>query len=165
MFTEVEAQNRPIPIIPIINVTPLIDVMLVLLIIFMVTVPRMPSRFLARLPSEPQLDFPAIPDDLTLVVTINPDRTLKLNSFDVGSVDDASKLSATLVKLFAKRKTNHAYSYEMSLRTDVPDEYRVQRTVFIKAPRSLGYGEVAIVIDAIKGAGADPVGLQLDNLN
>jgi biopolymer transport protein ExbD len=37
--------------------------------------------------------------------------------------------------------------------------------VFIKAPRSLPYGDVVKVIDGIKGAGANPIGLQIDNLN
>ena len=38
------------------------------------------------------------------------------------------------------------------------------RTVFIKAPRSVSYGEVAHVIDGLKGAGAEPIGLQIDEL-
>jgi biopolymer transport protein ExbD len=163
MSTHVESQNRPLPNI---NVTPLIDVLLVLLIIFMVTAPLKPSRFLAKLPSIPQSDSPTIPSDQTLVVTIEPDRTLKLNSLsDMGNVDDTSKLSATLVRLFAERKKNHDYSYEMRTRVDLPEEYRIQRTVFIRAPRGVRYGDVARVMDGIKGAGADSVGLQLDNLN
>ena len=40
----------------------------------------------------------------------------------------------------------------------------VERTVFIKAPKSMKYGEVVKVIDAVKGAGAKPVGLQVDAL-
>ena len=39
-----------------------------------------------------------------------------------------------------------------------------KRPVFIKAPRALDYGLVVKVIDGIKGAGADPIGLQLDDL-
>jgi biopolymer transport protein ExbD len=41
---------------------------------------------------------------------------------------------------------------------------RIEKTVFIKAPRSVRYGEVARVIDQIKGAGANSVGLQIDEL-
>jgi biopolymer transport protein ExbD len=40
----------------------------------------------------------------------------------------------------------------------------VEKTVFIKAPRSIRYGDVAKVIDAVKTAGAQPVGLQIDDL-
>ena len=150
---------------PFINVTPLIDVLLVMLIIFMVAAPLRPHRFSAKLPSEP--DDTVLPPNInTLVVTIEPDRTLKLNGLsDMGTVDDSAKLSAALVSLFAERKLNRAYRAEMLTRVDIPEEHRIEKTVFIKAPRSIPYGEVAKVIDGLKGAGAEPVGLQLDNLN
>jgi biopolymer transport protein ExbD len=102
----------------------------------------------------------------TLVVTIEPDRTLKLNGLtsDMGTVDDSSKLSSFLVALFNERKRNHVYRDEMISRAEVPEQYRVEKTVFIKAPRAIAYGDVARVIDGLKGAGAEPVGLQLDAL-
>jgi biopolymer transport protein ExbD len=151
---------------PHINVTPLIDVLLVLLIIFMVAVPLKPTRFAAKLPSEPDNSVETQPHIWTLVVTIEPDRSLKLNALtDMGTVDDTSKLSATLVKLFEERKRNRSYRYEMLTRSDLPEDVRIERTVFIKAQRSLPYGEVVKVIDGIKGAGANPIGLQLDSLN
>jgi biopolymer transport protein ExbD len=52
----------------------------------------------------------------------------------------------------------------METRTDLPEDERLERTVFVKAPRSMKYGDVVKVIDAIKGAGASPVGLQVDDL-
>lgn len=150
---------------PFINVTPLIDVLLVMLIIFMVAAPLRPHRFSAKLPSEPD-DRVLPPNDRTLVVTIQSDRTLKLNGLsDMGTVDDSAKLSAALVALFAQRKLNHSYRAEMLTRVDIPEDQRIEKTVFIKAPRSIPYGDVAKVIDGLKGAGAEPVGLQLDNLN
>lgn len=151
---------------PDINVTPLIDVLLVLLIIFMVAAPLRPARFLAQVPSPPDNSVPLNPNDLTLVVTIEPDRTLKLNRLteDMGTVDDPAKLSARLASLFAERTRNHVYRQSMLLRVDLPERMRIEKTVFIKAPRSLTYGEVARVMDGLKGAGADPVGLQLDDL-
>ena len=151
---------------PFINVTPLIDVLLVLLIIFMVAVPLKPTRFEAKLPSEPD-DSPKVdPHPWTLVGTIEPDRTLKLNSLtDMGTIDDTSKLSVALRNLFEERKKNHSYRYEMLLRSDLPDDARIEKTVFIKAQRTLPYSEVVKVIDGIKGAGANPIGLQLDYLN
>ena len=150
---------------PTINVTPLIDVLLVLLIIFMVAAPLKPHRFLAKLPSPP-LDNPEVnPDPLTLVVTIEPDRTLKLNALsDLGTVDDLSKLNLKLISLFEDRLRNRAYRPDMAARIDLPEYERIQKTVFIKAPRSITYGEVARVMDGLKGSGADPIGLQLDDL-
>jgi biopolymer transport protein ExbD len=150
---------------PNINVTPLIDVLLVLLIIFMVAVPFRPHRFTAKLPSPPQqLDLP--PNDRTLVVTIESDRTLRLNSLtDMGTVDDPSKLNQRLVALFAERTRNKVYRAEMLDRFDVPEALRIEKTVFIKAPRGIHYGEVMQVMDGLKGAGAEPIGLQLDDLN
>lgn len=151
---------------PFINVTPLIDVLLVMLIIFMVAVPLKPTRFAAKLPSEPDNSPPLPPNIWTLVVTIEPNRSLKLNSLtDMGTVDDTSKLSLALRNLFEERKKNHAYRYEMLLRPDIPEDARIEKTVFIKAQRTLPYGEVVKVIDGIKGAGANPIGLQLDYLN
>jgi biopolymer transport protein ExbD len=155
------------PAKPHINVTPLIDVLLVLLIIFMVISPLKPARFLAQVPSQPDPDTKDIvPDPNTLVVTIKMDRTLMLNGVDnVGSVSDTGKLSLMLVDLFQQRKQNHAYRYELRDRVDLPEDVRVQKTVFIKAPRALPYADVMRVLDGIKGAGATPVGLQIDDLN
>jgi len=151
---------------PDINVTPLIDVLLVLLIIFMVAVPLRPARFLAQVPSPPDTSQPLDPNELTLVVTIEPDRTLKLNrlSEDMGTVDDLTKINRRLVALFADRTRNHTYRDDMRMRIDLPEQMRIEKTVFIKAPRSITYGEVARVMDGLKGTGADPIGLQLDDL-
>jgi len=150
---------------PNINVTPLIDVLLVLLIIFMVAAPLKPHRFIAKLPSIPH-DNPQInPSDLTLVVTIDSDRTIKLNSLtDMGTVDDLTPLSAKLRSVFEERLKNRAFRSDLIARVDLTEWQRIEKTVFIKAPRSLTYGEVARVMDGLKGTGAEPIGLQLDDL-
>jgi biopolymer transport protein ExbD len=150
---------------PNINVTPLIDVLLVMLIIFMVAAPLRPSRFLSKVPAPPTDDH-VDPPPLGLVVTINSDRTLLLNGkTDMGTVYDMSKLSAKLVSVFEERLKNHAYRFDLRDRTDIPEGLRVEKTVFIKAPRAIPYADVIRVLDGIKGAGAVPVGLQLDDLN
>ena len=150
---------------PTINVTPLIDVLLVLLIIFMVAAPLKPHRFMAKVPAEPLNRTDILPNINTLVVTIEPDRTLKLNGLsDMGTVDDLTPVIAKLVTTFAERTRNRNYRSDMLSRADLPDSQRVEKTVFIKAPRSITYGEVARVMDGLKGSGADPIGLQLDDL-
>lgn len=152
---------------PYINVTPLIDVLLVLLIIFMVITPLKPSRFKADIPTQrdPNEDLSQLkPNPLTLVVSISPDLQLKLNQEGMGSVNDTSRLVQKLLVVFQQRKEQRAYKPGMETRTDVPEQDRIEKTVFIKAPRSLRYEEVVKVIDAIKGAGANPVGLQVDDL-
>jgi biopolymer transport protein ExbD len=142
--------------VPYINVTPLIDVLLVLLIIFMVITPLKPSRFEAKIPTEPdptQQNFK--PNPLTLVVTIGGDRSLKLNTEDTGTLEDTSKLGKRLSDVFAERKDKRV----VRLGTN-----EIETTVFLKAPKNTAYGEVVRVIDTIKGAGGSPIGLQIDDL-
>lgn len=141
---------------PNINVTPLIDVLLVLLIIFMVISPLKPSSFKANIPSEPNPDTKVNPNPDTLIVSINPDLSLKLNlEKGLGKVGEPDDLIAKLSETFKKRAENGV----MRAGTN-----EIEKTVFIKAPRTLAYGEVAKVVDAVKLAGASPIGLQIDNL-
>jgi len=150
---------------PVINVTPLIDVLLVLLIIFMVVAPIKPHRFETKLPAPPQNTPNVNPNPWTLVVSIQPDRTLMLNSLsDMGTIDDMTPLNSKLREVFAERLQNRAYRPDMISRFDLSERERIEKTVFIKAPRNFPYGEVTRVIDGLKGAGANPIGLQLDNL-
>jgi biopolymer transport protein ExbD len=152
---------------PYINVTPLIDVLLVLLIIFMVVTPLKPSRFKADIPTQrdPNEDLSQLkPNPLTLVVSIASDLSIKLNQDSLGSVNDPSQLAARLRQVFDLRKDQRAYKIGLENRTDLKEEDRIEKTVFVKAPRAMKYGDVVKVIDAIKGAGASPVGLQVDDL-
>jgi biopolymer transport protein ExbD len=143
--------------VPYINVTPLIDVLLVLLIIFMVVTPLKPKKFqtLVPEPPRPQDQQNATPSNLTLRVDIMKDNKLLLNQEEIGTVDNTGSLSARLSDILRQREEQRIYK---------PGTDIVERTVFIKAPKSFKYGEVVKVIDAIKGAGAKPVGLQVDAL-
>jgi len=152
---------------PYINVTPLIDVLLVLLIIFMVVTPLKPSRFKADIPTQrdPNEDLSKLkPNPLTLVVTISPDLQIKLNQDSLGSVNDTAPLAQKLAMTFKDRKDQRAYKIGLENRADLKEDDRIEKTVFVKAPRATKYGDVVKVIDAIKGAGASPVGLQVDDL-
>lgn len=132
---------------PNINVTPLIDVLLVLLIIFMVIQPRREAQFESNIPQKPEMnqDTPNVvpPADLLMVEVdlqgSGLDQQVKLNSKAMSLIE----LGDTLKNLLEQR----------------PD-----KTVFIKGPKEKQYGDVVNVIDTIKGAGAERVGLQIDFL-
>ena len=144
--------------VPRINVTPLIDVLLVLLIIFMIISPVKPSKFEAKVPSEPK-DQPqqeVKPNPLTLVVAINKDtKAITLNNEAAGDVSDAAALTGKLEEIFKARETNGVFREGTN---------EVEKTIFIKSPTSVRYGDVVKVIDAAKLAKASPIGLQIDDL-
>ena len=146
---------------PAINVTPLIDVLLVLLIIFMIITPSKPSRFETKIPQEPKDIESVKPNDLALVVSLENDLSLALNNEkEFGNVNDTEKLIAKLRETFQIRRENGTYSDNVS--SDAND--KTEKTVFIKAPKGISYGEVTKVIDAVKISGAQPISLQIDNL-
>ena len=145
--------------VPRINVTPLIDVLLVLLIIFMVITPVKPSKFEAKVPAEPknQQQLDVKPNPLTLVVAINREtRGISLNNESAGSVDDPTALTAKLTDIFTQRTNNGVFRENSN---------EVEKTIFIKSPTLVKYGDVVKVIDAAKLAGASPIGLQIDDLS
>ena len=142
---------------PNINVTPLIDVLLVLLIIFMVITPSKPAAFKAKVPAEPQGDANLPPNPNTLLVSVNSDLTLRLNrESDFGTVEDSQKLIRSLQAEFSKREREGNFRAGTN---------QIEKTVFIKAPKKLNYGSVAKVVDAVKMSGAEPIGLQIDDLD
>ncbi|MBX3292802.1 MAG: biopolymer transporter ExbD [Acidobacteria bacterium] len=144
---------------PHINVTPLIDVLLVLLIIFMVITPMKPSRFEAKVPAEPkpeQQQANVKPNPLTLVVALNRETGgITLNNEAFGNITDTEPLSNRLKAIFQDRTNNGVFREGTN---------EVEKTIFIKSPKSMRYGDVVKVIDAAKVAGASPIGLQIDDL-
>ncbi|MCD9187306.1 MAG: biopolymer transporter ExbD [Pyrinomonadaceae bacterium] len=151
---------------PNINVTPLIDVLLVLLIIFMVVSPLKPTGFKTKIPHEPDTDNAQVKDNShALVVSLGKDSSLKLNGTgEVGTVEESDKLVARLRTVFQERKENKVYSENAALNASLSEDERVEKTVFIKAPKSVDYGRVAKLIDAVKISGANPISLQIDDL-
>ncbi|HMM80558.1 MAG: biopolymer transporter ExbD [Acidobacteria bacterium] len=143
---------------PNINVTPLIDVLLVLLVIFMVITPLKPSRFEAKVPAEKkdQQDVVVQANPYTLVVAINKDtKGVTLNNEPYGDVTNTEGLIAKLKEVFKERADKGVLNENTN---------QVERTLFVKAPKSVRYGDVVLVIDAVKQAGASPIGLQIDDL-
>ena len=111
------------------------------------------------MPAEPkdQQDVNVKPNPLTLVIGISrEDRKITLNQESAGTVDDASPLTQKLTEIFTQRTNNGVFREGTN---------QVEKTVFIKSPKSVRYGDVVRVIDAAKLAGAEPIGLQIDDLS
>jgi len=123
-----------------INMTPMIDILLVLLIIFMVITPLTPHGLEALAPEPPDKKNQPPPDqDRTVVIVIDKDKSMHINNEDT----DMDKLGPRLEQIF---KT------------------RAERVVFVKGDPDLDYAIVARAIDVAKGAQIDKVGLMTPKL-
>jgi biopolymer transport protein ExbD len=94
-----------------------------------------------------------------LVVSVTSDGLLNLNSMPMGTLNDTTLLTTTLRTIFEQRERTHLYVARPELSLKVPADQQLEKTVWIKAPRNISYGEVADLIAVIKATGADPVGL------
>ena len=117
-----------------INVTPLIDVVLVLLIIFMVLTPSMLKNIPMMVPDKAEDDTPAMPPDSALMVEYTANRELTVNSEAVAIEGLAAKLQDRL-------------------------KARRQKVVFFKAEDKAPYGEVVRLLDIARGSGAETLAI------
>jgi biopolymer transport protein TolR len=121
-----------------INVTPLVDVMLVLLIIFMVTAPMMMQGIDVNLP---QSSAPSIPtEEERLVVTVGSDRKIYINEYQV----DLDALGPKLAAIYRNQQGHQG--------------------VFLRADESIPYGFVVQVMATIRSMGIDKIGMVTEPL-
>ncbi len=129
MSVDIGAKQKSEP-----NVVPLCDILLVLLIIFMVITPVMQKGIDVKLPETQRDDGDGGGDTRGIVLTLESDRTVKINQ----DLVDMNLLENTLRDLY---------------------QTRTDKTIFIRADETLNYQDVLRIIDIAKGAGIEVLGV------
>lgn len=126
---------------PSMNVTPLVDVVLVLLIIFMVITPLMARQFWLHLPSQVEKNEPAEPDEnnTTIVVSVNKANEIMINSQVISDAEFPTKLKRMLAA-------------------------KGDRTIFFDADEEAEFGKAVATMDMARAGGASTIAVLTERL-
>jgi len=115
-----------------------------------------PLSFLVDLPAPMNKAIMLKPNPLTLVASLSKNERILLNNEDVGTLSDTSKLNDRLRDIFKDRENNGVFR---------EDTNEVEKTVYVKTPRASKYGDLIKLVEAVKGAGAEPIAIHIDDVN
>jgi biopolymer transport protein ExbD/biopolymer transport protein TolR len=136
-----KSSNKPGRATPAMNVTPLVDVVLVLLIIFMVVTPLMAKQFWIHLPNKPEKEEQPTPDDKNenVVVTVTKSGDILINRDVVPEAEFSNRLHRVLA-------------------------FKGQRTIFFDADEEAEFGKAVKTMDLARGGGAETIAVVTEPL-
>jgi biopolymer transport protein ExbD len=96
------------------------------------------------------------PNPFILIVELDKSMKLRLNEYEMGSLNDLSRLERELKQIFRDRDANGVYRSGTN---------EIEKRIFLKAPPAVGFFDVIKIIESLRKTGAAPIGLAIDDVN